>query len=39
MLLTKDLIGAKQAKDEKLKNNINDGLIDLRNAIIRITKM
>ena len=30
-----DLIRAKQAKNEQLVNNINDGLIDLRNAIIR----
>ena len=30
--LAKDLIGAPQAKSEQLVNNVNDGLIDLRNA-------
>ena len=34
MFLAKDLISTKQAKNEKLVNNINDGLIDLRKAII-----
>ena len=34
-LLTKDLIRAAQAKNEQLLNNVNNGLIDLRNAIIR----
>ena len=29
----KDLISAKQNKNEKLVNNINNGLIDLRNDI------
>ena len=33
--LTKDLIRAKQAKNEQLVNIINDELIDLRNAIIK----
>ena len=33
--LTKDLIRAAQAKNEQLLNNVNNGLIDLRNAIIR----
>ena len=36
MFLAKDLIRATQAKNEKFVNNINDGLIDLRNTIIRI---
>ena len=31
----RDLIRATQAKNEQLVNNVNDGLIDLRNAIIR----
>ena len=31
--LSKDLIRAKQAKNEQLVNNFNDELIDLRNAI------
>ena len=35
MFLAKDLIRASQAKNEQLVNNINGGLIDLRNAIIR----
>ena len=30
----KDLIRAKQAKNEQLVNNVNDKLIDLRNDII-----
>ena len=33
--LVKDLIRAKQNKNEKLVNNINNGLIDLRNNINR----
>ena len=33
--LVKDLIGANQNKNEKLVNNINNGLIDLRNDINR----
>ena len=33
--LAKDFIRAKQAKNEQLVNNINDELIDLRNAIIK----
>ena len=33
--LVKDLISAKQNKNEKLVNNINNGLIDLRNDINR----
>ena len=36
LFLAKDLIRATQAKNEKVVNNINDGLIDLRNTIIRI---
>ena len=35
MFLTKDLIRATQAKNEQLVNNVNDGLIDLRNAAIK----
>ena len=35
MFLAKDLIRANQAENEQLINNINYGLIDLRNAIIR----
>ena len=35
LLLTKDLIRTNQAKNEQLVKNINDGLIDLRNAINR----
>ena len=31
----KYLLEADQAKNEELVNNINDGLIDLRNAIIK----
>ena len=34
-LLTKDSIRAAQAKNGQLLNNVNNGLIDLRNAIIR----
>ena len=33
--LAKSLIRANQAKNEQLVNNISDGLIDLRNAIIK----
>ena len=33
--LEKDLISAKQNKNEKLVNNINNGLINLRNDINR----
>ena len=33
--LLKDLLEADHAKSEELVNNINDGLIDLRNAIIK----
>ena len=32
-LLARDLIKATQAKNEQLVNNVNDGLIDLRNII------
>ena len=35
LFLAKDLIRAKQVENEQLVNNINDGFIDLRNAIIR----
>ena len=35
MFLAKDLIRATQAKIEQLVNNVNDGMIDLRNTIIR----
>ena len=31
----KDLIRAKQAKNEQLVNNINNELVDLRNTIIK----
>ena len=34
-LLVKDLIRAKQNKNQKSVNNINNGLIDLRNGINR----
>ena len=34
-LLTNDSIRAAQAKNGQLLNNVNNGLIDLRNAIIR----
>ena len=34
-LLVKHLISAKQNKNEKLVNNVNNGLIDLRNNINR----
>ena len=33
LLLVKNLISANQIKNEKLVNNINNGLIDLRNDI------
>ena len=33
--LAKDLIRAAQAKNEELANNVNDSLIDLRNATVR----
>ena len=36
--LEKDLLEAKQAKNEQLVNNINDTLIDLRNVFIRKKK-
>ena len=35
LFLAKDLIRAKQTKNEKLVNVINKGLNDLRNVIIR----
>ena len=35
LLLVKNLIGANQIKNVKLVNNINNGLIDLRNDINR----
>ena len=35
MFLAKDLLSAKKAKNGQFENNINDGLIDLRNANIR----
>ena len=35
MLLVKGLNSAKQDKNEKIVNNFNDGLIDLRNDINR----
>ena len=35
LYLLHDLLEAKQAKNEELVNNINDGLVDLRNAIIK----
>ena len=35
LFLVKDLIRAKQDKNEKLVNDINDGLIDLENDITR----
>ena len=34
-LLVKDLVSAKQNKNEKLENNVNNGLIHLRNNINR----
>ena len=36
--LEKDLLEAKQAKNEQLVNNINDTLIGLRNVFIRKKK-
>ena len=33
--LAKDLTRITQAKNEQLLNNVNDGLIQLRNSIIR----
>ena len=33
--LAKDLIRVTQAKNEQFVNNVNDGLTDLRKAIIR----
>ena len=33
--LAKDLFRATQAKNEQLLNNVKDGLIDLRNSIIK----
>ena len=33
--LLKDLTRATQTKNEQLANNVKDGLIDLRNAIIK----
>ena len=35
LFLVRDLISAEQDKNEKLVNNINDGLIDLRNSVDR----
>ena len=35
LFLVKDLISAEQDRNEKLVNNINDGLIDLRNSVNR----
>ena len=35
MLLVKNLVDANQIKNEKLVNNVNNGLIDLRNDINR----
>ena len=35
LFLAKDLIRTSQAKNEQLVNNVNDGLIDLRNTIIK----
>ena len=35
MFLVKNLIRATQAKNEQIVNNVKDGLIDLRNVIIR----
>ena len=34
-LLVKDLVSAKQNKNEKLENNVNNGFIHLRNNINR----
>ena len=35
IVFSKNLIWANRAKNHQLLNNINDGLIDLRNAIIK----
>ena len=35
LLLVKNLVDANQIKNEKLVNNVNNGLIDLRNDINR----
>ena len=35
LLLLKDLISTKQDKNQKSVNDINDGLIDLKNAVNR----
>ena len=35
LFLVRDLISAEQDKNEKLVNNINDGLTDLRNSVNR----
>ena len=35
LFLAKDLISAKQDKNQKIVSNVNDGLIDLRNDIDR----
>ena len=35
LFVATDSVEVKQAKNEKLVNNINDGLIDFRNAMIR----
>ena len=35
LFLVRELISAEQDKNEKLVNNINDGLIDLRNSVNR----
>ena len=35
LFLVKNLISAKEDKNEKIVSNINDGLIDLRNDIYR----
>ena len=35
VFLVKDLISAKEDKNQKIVSNINDGLIDLRNDINR----
>ena len=37
LFVATDSVRAKQAKNEKLVNNINDGLIHFRNAMIRKT--
>ena len=35
LLFVKDVLRAKQAKNEQLVNNINGGFIELRNTIIK----